>query len=84
LRRIVDVSEEMALEAFCTLCFRGDLTERGKVNLLEDLDRRFPGRGYGDLGHSVRMISLLTPEERMQLIEDSVLALEERNARDKR
>ena len=74
----------MAVKAFSMLVARGDLTTCGKVNLLEDLDRRFPGRGYGELAHTVRMISLLTPEERIQLVEDSVLALEERKVRDKR
>ena len=35
------VHETKALEVFCRLCFRGDLTECGKVNLLEDLHRRY-------------------------------------------
>lgn len=83
MRRVADASEEMAVKAFSMLVARGDLTTCGKVNLLEDLDRRFPGRGYGELAHTMRVISLLTPKERMQLVEDSILALEECNARGK-
>ncbi len=64
MSRVADMSEEMALEAFCTLCFRGDLTERGKVNLLEDLHRRYPRSGYGELAHTLRVLSTMTVEER--------------------
>ena len=61
------VHETRALEVFCTLCFRGDLTQRGKVNLLDDLHRRYPQSGYGELAHTLRMFSTLTVEEREAL-----------------
>ncbi len=67
--------EIMAVEVFCTLCFRGDLTERGKVNLLEDLHRRYPRSGYGELAHTLRTFSLLTVEEREALFKHSLDAI---------
>ncbi len=72
MKRGSELSEEMALEVFCTLCFRGDLTERGKVNLLEDLHRRYPRSGYGELAHTLRVLSTMTVEEREVLFKHSL------------
>lgn len=65
-------NETMAFEVFCTLCFRGDLTERGKINLLEDLHRKYPGSGYGELAHTLRVLSTMTVEEREALFKHSL------------
>lgn len=66
------VHETRALEVFCTLCFRGDLTQRGKVNLLDDLHRRYPRSGYGELAHTLRVLSTMTVEEREALFKHSL------------
>ncbi len=72
-------NETMAFEVFCTLCTRGDLTERGKVNLLEDLHRKYPRSGYGELAHTLRVLSTMTVEEREALFQRSLDVLVRRS-----
>ena len=66
------VHETRAFEVFCKLCFRGDLTQGGKINLLEDLHRRYPRSGYGELAHTLRVLSTMTVEQRKALFKHSL------------
>ena len=64
--------EQRELETFLVLVFRGDLTSQGKVNLLEDLHGRYPQSGYGELAHTLRVLSTMTVEEREALFKHSL------------
>ncbi len=64
--------EQRELETFLLLVFRGDLTHQGKINLLEGLHRRYPRSGYGELAHTLRVLSMMTREEREALFKHSL------------
>lgn len=76
------IDEEREFRSFCGAVFRGELTLVGKVNFLEWFDRRYPGRGYGELAHAVRRISLLSAAERDLLIAESWAAIQARARRE--
>ena len=61
-----------AFDVFAGLCVRGDLTHIEKVNLLEELHRRLPGAGFGELAHALRILAAMTPQQREVLIDESM------------
>ncbi len=71
--------EQRELKTFLVLVFRGDLTHQGKINLLEDLQRKYPRSGYGELAHTLRVLSTMTVEEREALFQRSLDVLVRRS-----